>query len=67
MTDRRNLFAYTPPHGNFPPYISINEHGPGGAVEVTVRSPLALGGHTASIIMARPEFEKMRGSLAGLH
>lgn len=59
-----NLFAYTPPGADFPPYLSINRFGE--RVEVTVRGTKEHGGYTAMIALPAAEYERLRVSLPAL-
>lgn len=63
-TQPTNIFAYTAPGADFPPYLSINRVG--ATVEVTVRSPKERGGYTALIALPAAEYERMRASLPAL-
>ena len=59
---QNNLFAYTAPGSDVPPYVSINELN--GIVTVTVRSPKGIGGATASVVLPEDESLKLREALA---
>lgn len=60
----KNIWSYTPPGNEYPPYVSINET-ERGDVEITVRAPkkppdggrdYAMPGDTAAITIPRSEF-----------
>ena len=59
---QKNIYAYTPPGADFPPYVSINELN--GIVTVTVRSPKGIGGATATIVLPEDESLKVRNAFA---
>lgn len=58
--DKKNLAAYTPPGGYYPPYLSINRRG--DQIEVTVRgaaNPDGSCGPAADISMSIDQFVKV--------
>lgn len=55
---RENIFAYTPPGADMPPYISIN-HEENGNVSVTVRSSKDLGSATGYIELSKEEWRNL--------
>lgn len=57
MSTPRNIFAYTAPGVDCPPYISINEFK--DQVHVTVRSPKESGGDTANMILPREQLVRL--------
>lgn len=72
MNERRNIFAYTPPDSNYPPYISINREAD-GSVTVTVRDgsataygvvPYKVAGPTATITVPAPQLQKLVAAFA---
>lgn len=66
----KNLAAYTPPSGQYPPYLSINQH-ESGNVSFTVRSPrnetTQQCGDTANIeVSAEQALELLEKAIATL-
>lgn len=65
--DRRNITAFTPPGGDYPAFISINDTGTlsdrdAEGVEITVRSPRREDGRcgdVATIRLSRSQFAKL--------
>jgi hypothetical protein len=56
-----NIYAYTAPSSNYPPYISINRTDNGG-VSITVRSPAkddGACGDSAMITLTQDEFSEL--------